>query len=345
MKKKKYLLFFLPIILIILFCYKLTSINSVSNDNIVSPYLHINLFDSASSMNTFYEYDQRVQKDKILLKKDIKDYTSFTYSQKKRTLYYVDKAKDDTTQLFSTKLHSKEAKQLTKEISSVDFIQISKGQKKIFMRVLLKGEFQRNFHMATYNIDNKKLKIWDKSNEDKSILNFHYDNNTDKLLVGSFSESESNEKLEYSNEKQTPMIPPKYSLDIYDPNGKKKAHVTTVEKFINGLSLDYNHNSLLFSYDNDLNSSASSIIQVDITSGKKQTLLTSSKTHLKIRSVLFDEYGKGFYFLSSPREEGNGSLDNFKQNVISYYNLKNKQTKDIWKSNKGVIVNYSLNVY
>lgn len=346
MKKRNILILLLLLtISLCLYIYKLTVVEKVSKQHHnISSNLYINSFNPKNLKYTFLKYDLISQKGKTLLKKDIKDYTSFAYLEKSSKLYFVDTAHDKTTQLFERDLQNNKQKQLTKEIASVDIIQIDKKEKMIFMRVLLRGEEHRNFHMATYNIEKEQLNIWDESNTDNSILDFSYDYNSNKLLLVSFSENEAKEKLEESNNKQIEMSSPKYNLDIYSLNGIKDESIATVEKFINGVSFDYNTKSVLFSYDNDLNALVSKVSKLDILTKREQTLLISSKKYSKIRGIQFDKERKGFFFLSSQNKISSNSLDNFKQNVISYYDIDNNKTKDVWETTEDVIVNYSVNM-
>ncbi|MEY9978767.1 hypothetical protein ABH968_003727 [Lysinibacillus sp. RC79] len=89
------------------------------------------------------------------------------------------------------------------------------------MRVLLRDAF-RNFNIATYNLQTKKIKIWEEGNNDRSVLVFNYNPNNNQLIVVSFSENEDQKKLTEANKNQTKLQPIKHSLDIYDIEGQKK---------------------------------------------------------------------------------------------------------------------------
>ncbi|WP_044784558.1 hypothetical protein [Bacillus thuringiensis] len=327
------------------FIYKLIIVEKVSRNYYnISSNVYMNLFNPENLKYTFLNYNPTMKNNKILLEKDIKGYTSFAYSESSNKLYFVDVASNNTNQLFVRDLQNNKQKQLTKGIASVDIIQIDKKQKMIFMRVLLHGEEKRNFHMATYNIENDKLEVWDESNTDNSILDFSYDPNSDKLLLISFSENDAKSKLEESNNQQISMVSPRYSLDIHNPNGNKEENILTTERFINGISFDYNTKSVFLSYDNDLSASVSKVVKIDILTKKEQILLTSSDKHSKIRGIQLDKERKGLFFLSSQNAKNTSSLDNFKQNVISYYDIDDDKIEDIWKTDKDIIVNYSINM-
>lgn len=333
------------VFLLIMFGYKLFTIDKVflnENDNTTQK-LYINFFDPKLFTFTFYQYDQRLQHNKVLLKKNIKDYTSFAYSESHNKLFFADKAKDNTMQLFVMDLQTEQIRQLTSKLSHVDFIQIDKKQAIIFMRVLLKDKY-RNFHIATYNIATNELKIWDEADKDKNIFDFNYNPNNNKVLVVSFSEAEDTKKLEEANEKQTTLLPPKYSIDIYNVNGNKEKPITLIDKFISGASLAFDKNLVLFSYDENHDNPISHVVEMDINTKKIKPLLKSTEKYFKIRAVKYDEKEEGFFFLSSSynSQNGNNALEVPKESILSYYDIKEQKIKDIWRTDKGVIVNYSV---
>ncbi|PEI84520.1 hypothetical protein COI51_16170 [Bacillus toyonensis] len=345
---KKFLFFsIIALSLGIILSYKFFTPESVIvNKNNTSPQkLYINLFEPKLLTNTFYEYDPTLQKNTVLLKKKIPDYTTFSYSKIHNKLYFVDKAEDGTMQLFVKDLQGNQVKQLTKELGSVDVIQIDNKQTTVFMRVLLKGEY-RNFHIATYNIEKDKLEIWEKDDKDKNILDFDYNPNNNKLIVVSFSEAEDKKKLEEANEKQITMRPPKYSLDIYNTDGNKERHVILMEKFISGASFSDDESSVIFSYDESLTNPTSHVAEINLNSKKIKPLFDDTKKHFKIRALKYSEKSEGFFFLSSlyDSKKDYNTLGAPKESVLSYYDIKKKTVKDIWHTDKGVIVNYSMEI-
>ncbi|MGE7951106.1 hypothetical protein [Lysinibacillus xylanilyticus] len=331
---------FVFLIIIVFICMVISNkIFSIANS---PPKLYINVFDPKSLMFTFYQYDQIQNKSKSLLSKETADYTAFAYSEGSKKLYYADGISDHTIQLFENDLNTNQMKQLTTVFNNVDFIQIDKEQKIIFMRVLLRDEF-RNFHMATYNLETQKIQIWEEENKDRSILDFNYNPNNNQLIVVSFSEDEDQKKLDEANKNQTKLQPPKYSLDIYDMEGQKKKHIADVERFISGASLAPDASSVIISYDEAVDSPISHVVEIDIKSKKVMPLLNRSGIYSKIRSVKFDEKKEGFYFLSSVIDEKKGYsiLKIPKESVLAYYDIKKKKVKNIWRAEKSVIVNYS----
>lgn len=314
------------------------------NNNVSDSKFYINIFKPKNLVNTFYQYDPIENKNKILLSKNMEDYTSFAYSERNNKLYFADGAKDHTIQLFENDLNTKQTKQLTTEFSNVDFIQIDKEQNILFMRVLLKDEF-KNFHIATYNLQTNKIEVWAKEDKDRSILDFNYNPNNNKLIVVSYSEMDDTKKLEEANNNNTKLQPPKYSLDIYNTNGGKEQHIDTIEKFISGVSLAPDINSVIISYDEDINSPISHVAEIDIKSNSMKTLLSSNSSYSKIRSVKFDEKKEGFYFLSSFIDEKKdySVMEIPKESLLSYYDFRKNKIRNVWKAEKSVIVNYLSN--
>lgn len=342
----KYLKFSFIIILtlfIVSGCQSTTTGKPLSKKEASSQKLYINLFEPNINSNTFYEYDITSQKSKIVQKGTIEEYTSFTISRLHNKLYYADKAQDNTMQLYEKDLKNGKIKQLTNELSSVDFVQLDKKQSIIFMRVLLKNEY-RNFHIATYKIDSGELKIWNEAEKDKSILEFDYNAHNNKLVLVSYSIREDTQKLEKANENQSQLLPPKYSFDIYNSDGNQEKHVTVIEKFISGVSFANDESKILISYDEGLNNPISNVIKLDVDTQKIKSLFTGSNDYLKIRAVKYDEKREGFFFLSNLYSNNNyNTLEIPKGSVLAYYDLKKNKIKDIWRS-KGIIVNYSLGI-
>lgn len=338
-----FLIIFVPLCIIFSYKFFISESVMINESNTSSSKLYINLFEPKLLTNTFYEYDQDLQKDIVLLKKKIMDYTSFSYSKIHNKLYFTDKGKDGTMQLFVKDLNKNQVKQLTQDFNSVDFIQIDKKQTTVFMRVLLKDGY-RNFHIATYNIENNQLKIWESDNKDKNILDFDYNVNNNKLVVISFSEAEDKKKLEEANEKQIMMQPPKYSLDIYNMDGEKEKHVFSLDEFVSSASFANDENSVIFSYDEGLNNPISHVEEINLNSSKIKSLIDSTEKKFKIRGLKYDKKGEGFFFLSSSYDskENYSTLGAPKESVLSYFNSKKKEVKDIWHTDKGVIVNYSI---
>ncbi|PRS99627.1 hypothetical protein C6356_29595 [Bacillus wiedmannii] len=345
--KKTIVFSLIAVFLCIILSYKfLTSGSVVVNKNDTpSQKLYINLFEPKLLTNTFYKYDPTLQENTVLLKKKIPDYTTFSYSKLHNKLYFADKAEDGTMQLFVKDLQKNQIRQLTKELGNVDLIQIDNKQTTVFMRVLLKDEY-RNFHIATYNIEKDKLEIWEKDDKDKSIFDFDYNPINNKLVIVSFSEAEDKKKLEEANEKQITMRPAKYSLDIYNVDGNKEKHVSLVEKFISGASFADDESSVIFSYDENLTNPTSHVAEINLNSKKIRPLFDDTEKHFKIRALKYSEKSEGFFFLSSlyDSKKDYNTLGSPKESVLSYYDIKKKTVIDIWHTDKGVIVNYSMEI-
>ncbi|MGE7129099.1 hypothetical protein [Lysinibacillus xylanilyticus] len=337
----KRFLFILIIIVIICIVFS-KKIFSIDDHNSSESKLYINVFDPKSLKFNFYQFDQIQNKSKLLLSKETADYTAFAYSELNNKLYFADGITDHTIQLFENDLITNQMKQLTTVFNNVDFIQIDKEQKIILMRVLLRDEF-RNFHIATYNLQTKKIQIWDEENKNRSVLDFNYNPNNNQLIVVTFSANEDQKKITEANKNRTKLQPIKHSLDIYNIEGQKIKHLADIERFISGASLAPGANSIIISYDEAVDSSISHVIEIDIQSNTVKPLLDSSGIYSKIRSVKYDENKNGFYFLSSIIDESKrySILEIPKESVLSYYDFKKNKVRTVWQAEKSVIVNYS----
>ncbi|MFT9816517.1 hypothetical protein [Lysinibacillus sp. NPDC056185] len=331
------------LIIIVMICIVFSKkIFSIDDHNASESNLYINVFDPKSLKFTFYHFDQIQNKSKLLFSKETADYTAFAYSERTNKLYFADGISDHTIQLFENDLNTNQMKQLTTLFNNVDFIQIDKDQKIILMRVLLRDEF-RNFHIATYNLQTKKIQIWEEDNKDRSVLDFNYNPNNNQLIVVSFSENEDQKKLTEANKNQTKLQPIKHSLDIYNIEGQQIKHIADVERLISGASLAPDASSVIISYDEAVDSPISHVVEIDIQSNTVKPLLDSSGIYSKIRSVKFDEKKEGFYFLSSfiDEKKGYSILEIPKESVLSYYDIKKNKVRNVWRAERSVIVNYS----
>ncbi|KOP70326.1 hypothetical protein AMS59_21165 [Lysinibacillus sp. FJAT-14745] len=333
---------FILIIIVIICIVFSKKIFSIDDHNASESKLYINVFDPKSLKFTFYHFDQIQNKSKLLFSKETADYTAFAFSERTNKLYFADGISDHTIQLFENDLNTNQINQLTTIFNNVDLIQIDKEKKIIFMRVLLRDAF-RNFHIATYNLETQKIKIWEEENNDRSVLDFNYNPNNNQLIVVSFSENEHQKKLTEANKNQTKLQPTKHSLDIYDIEGQKKKHIADVERFISGASLAPDASSVIISYDEAVDSPISHVVEIDNQSKKVKPLLNSTGIYSNIRSVKFDEKKEGFYFLSSfiDEKKGYSILKIPKESVLSYFDIKKNKVRNVWRAEKSVIVNYS----
>ena len=315
---------------------------SIDDPNASESNLYINLFDPKTLKFNFYLFDQIQNKSKLLFSKETADYTAFAFSERTNKLYFADGISDHTIQLFENDLNTNQMEQLTTVFKNVDFIQIDKDQNIILMRILLRDEF-RNFHIATYNLQTKKIQIWEEDNKDRSVLDFNYNPNNNQLMVVSFSENEDQKKLTEANKNQTKSQPTKYSLDIYSIEGQPIKHIADVERFISGASLSPDASSVIISYDEAVDSSISHVVEIDIQSNTVKPLLDSNGVYSKIRAIKFDEKKEGFYFLSSfiDEQKSYSILEIPKESVLLYYDIKKNKVRNVWQAERSVIVNYS----
>lgn len=132
-------------------------------------------------------------------------------------------------------------------------------------------------------------------------------------------------------------------MEIYSIQGQKIKHIADVERFISGVSLAPDANSVIISYDEAVDIPISHVVEIDFQSKKVKPLLDSSGIYSKIRSIKFDENKNGFYFLSSMIDENKrySILEIPKESVLSYYDFKKNKVRTVWRAEKSVIVNYS----
>ncbi|MGH1329106.1 hypothetical protein ACQVV5_30225 [Bacillus pretiosus] len=90
----------------------------------------------------------------------------------------------------------------------------------------------------------------------------------------------------------------------------------------------------------------SHVAEINLNSKKIKPLFDDTEKHFKIRALKYSEKSEGFFFLSSlyDSKKDYNTLGSPKESVLSYYDIKKKTVKDIWHTDKGVIVNYSMEI-
>ncbi|MFC0274485.1 hypothetical protein ACFFIX_24440 [Metabacillus herbersteinensis] len=296
----------------------------------------MNFVDRKLNQN-FFQYDLNTKTNKILLKKEITEYPTATYSKSNNEVYFTYKTKNKTSQLFKTNLNNSQTAQLTNEFNHVDFLELDEENQLLFMRVLMSGS-DRNFQLAIYDLKNKEIHKWDNQDKDTSVKMIDYNPDKEQLLVVTNSVKKEYEKIDQANKKGIPPEPPVYILSIYNKDGKKVKDITTLETFLTGASLSSDGKDVLISYFNNLEEQIYNIATIDIESQNKTLLLQDPK--ISMREPEYSKDKSGFYFLANKNKQIEINDKNDNTVTINFYDIKEKKITEIWSQVDGEVVNF-----
>ncbi|MFS1518817.1 hypothetical protein V1503_20485 [Bacillus sp. SCS-151] len=285
-----------------------------------------------NSLHRIYQLNLESNKVKLLFEKELDDYPTSAFNEESHNMYYSGVVEDGTRQLLVKNIKNDSVKKLANNLNYVDFLQIDKTHNIIYMRVLV-GKNDRNFHVATYNINTAKIDVWDKKDTDTSVVDFDFNPTINKVLVISKSIKEEFENISYANENNVTPDPPTYKFSIYSQNGSLEKHEIEIKKFVRSASLSPNGETILFNYKDRLESS-SKIATYNRNSKKTEILLEDPGQLKNIREPLFNSNNSVFYFIADNIENNNTS--------IYFFDLKSKKIQKIWtKKNEDPINIYS----
>ncbi|MBU7595716.1 hypothetical protein [Metabacillus halosaccharovorans] len=334
----------LKLILILFLFSAIFMINITKTESITSTkenkenHLYINFVDRKLNQ-VFYQYDINQKLNNVLLKKKITEYPTATYSKLTNQVFFTYKTKNKTSQLFKKNLNSNQTTQLTYEFNHVDFLALDEKEQLLFMRVLMRGS-DRNFQLAIYDLENKKIKNWDNKDKDKSIQLMDYNPIQKQLLLVTYSVKEEFEKIDHANKKGTLPKPPSYTFSIYNKEGKKVKNIGSINAFLTGASLSSDGKNILISYYNNLEEQTSKIESIDIAKQKATLLLQDSK--MNIREPKYNKDKSGFYYLANANKQIKLDDKNANEVTINFYDLAAKKIKEVWSMEDGETVNFYI---
>jgi hypothetical protein len=330
----------ISLFLICIFVFTLKKSETSSSLIDTSTYLYINFVDSSLN-HKFYKYDIAQEKNKTLLKKDIKDYPTAAYYSPKNEVYFTDKVKNQTSQLFKKNLGTNKVTKLTDQFNHVDFLEMDQNNDLLFMRVL-RDKDDLNFQIAIYDIKNKKIVNWDNKNTDTSIKMMDYSPEKEQLLVITNSVKEEQTKINKANQEGIFPEPPLYTISTYNTNGEKVKDVATIEVFLTGATISPDGKGILVSYHENPEKPSSKIAIIDLENQEQKVILQDSRKLSMIREPKYNKDKSGFYFLADIDKNVNIKDQKVKGVTINFYNFKDKEVSKIWFREDGEAVNFSV---
>lgn len=263
--------------------------------------------------------DLNSNKTEVLLEENIYDYPTSTYFEENNDIYYTRKLNDGTQQLFVKDIETSEINILTKDLNYVDFLQLDKEKNIIYLRTLV-GSDDRNFHIATFDIQTGNINVWNNKDIDNSVVTFDSSPFLKKVLVVTKSIREEYNNISKANEKNISPEPPTHTISIYSEKGTLEKEELKLKSFIKSATLSLDGESFLLNYKDKIEDT-SKIGLYNKSERKIELLLEDSNELMNIREPIFNSDNSGFYFIADNNE---------KNTKLYYFNLKKKTIDLIW---------------
>lgn len=270
-------------------------------------------------------------KEEVLLEKKFDDYPTSTHFEETNQIYFTGKLNDGTHQLLMKNMNENKINKLTKTLNYVDFLQLNKKRKIIYMRALVKSG-DRNFHVVTFDIQTGNINVWNDNESDHSVVAFDFLPSLKNVLIVTKSIKEEFNNIAEANEKNISPNPPTHTISLYSESGTFKKEVIKLNSFIKSASLSSDGEHFLLNFKDKLEDT-SKIGLYNTSKNKIDLLLEDTTRFYNIREPVFNSDNSGFYFIA----------DNENNPKVYFFNLKDKTTKEIWfKENEQAINLYII---
>lgn len=335
MKKKKYALIIISIVILLSIVLTYIIINSKKDS-----YLSI-LYTDKNLVSTYGMYDLESSNFKALYTRTKNGYADISIDKKNNILFYSDKDGNESVSSIVKVDLSKNNDNTTKLVNG-DIFDVYNNT--IFFRKLQDGHHK--FSIGSYNIDNGKWSIWNNTENDLTSTNFYYNFLNKKLYTIEFSLAEVPIK-------RLPNMPTNKIVQ-YDTSGVKEKEIYSTNKNINNISINKKGNKVLFdaaSFENDR--VTNKIYLVNLDTGNEEILIKpndvfNNETFISFKSPQFSLDEKGFYFIGTTTEskvieQVKGTTPTL-SNAIYYYEFDTKKVSKIFEAPNMFINKFKIQV-
>lgn len=325
--------FFISVILIysVLFLFCTIDLTKCFNNKNSNPYMTI-MYTDKNNITQYVMYDLNTQKENIVYSYKNTGFPDGVIAENKKQLYYSLKTSDLYSHLFKVDFANKEklGKQIMIPNINIDKFSISKN--KIIMRIVQSEH--KNFQIATYDLVNEKVNIWNTEETDLSILDFDYNKYTHKVYA---IERSMNEFLKTN----LPEIP-NHKIIEFDENGNRLNEVFKINVFIDSISVSKDGSLALVSGSTD--TPTPYIYMIDLKNSKVKTMLKSENGYI-VKHPIFAPDEKGFYFLAIT-PESKTFITNLGESAqtrgIYYFNFSSQKITKIFMKDDGIVRNFNI---
>ncbi|MED0670112.1 WD40 repeat domain-containing protein [Aneurinibacillus aneurinilyticus] len=335
MKYFLHLLLFMIVSFVLGACSLLQGTNESAVKINTSPYLSITSTTSTEGKFVihFYIYDLTTKKvEEVGQIPMTAQYPLGAIDRKNHTLYYSERDSSGSDQLIKLNLKTKQRETLTTNLFAINHI--IPVDKKIILSTSPKG--QRNIPLATYDLQSKKLILWDEKDHDTSVRSLTLNPFTGKLYASLYSEKERVQKSKKADiEQTTKVVPAVHRIAEYDIEGQMLREIYKAEEMVTLFSVSKDTDLALIR-------TAPTVFKerklylYNLKTGKKEVLKTDN--YGAIEHAFFSPDNQGFFFTARENvknQEGN-------PNALYYYHLQTGEIKQIFAKSGSYINNFML---
>lgn len=300
-------------------------------------------FTDLNQVTYYYKYDLKNQQTEQLLESNITTAPRAVLHKQKNEMYFPYRSSDGSVQLFKKDLNQRnsEKTQLTNSLYAINNFLLADS--KIFMNVV--NGNHRNLQLATYDIEKKRLNVWDSNDTDKNIRDFDYSKTTNKVYAVVYSNKELYDKiLQARSTNPYVLSPPTYTIVEYDSNGNKLRDICKINKGIDRISVSNQGDTLLISATEQEVVGKSAIYKIDIDKGSLTPVLVEDKNHMFLTEPRFSPDKEGFYFLASPSNKTLKDKEGVegRNRMLYYFNFNSKKITKVWGKENGTINHFMI---
>lgn len=263
------------------------------------------------------------------------NYPSGAYDEKNNILYFSE-SDGKKTKLVSYNIKSGKKYILFDSFRVIDSLKYNKTDKCLYMRVVLDGK--ENVHLAIYDIKSSSLKVWNEADDDDSLESYSIVQN--RLSMITFSIKDRTDKTISSNEKQTKLKPPTFTIFVYDSVTKELLFNKRLEnKFIKSITTSKDGKKLLLLQEERDEDISFSFLEFNFKTKKYSTIVKLTNEFLSIWNIGYSQNDSAILFIGAlidgedliandgqvGKKRGLYTLDILQRNIRTY----NKYEKNI----------------
>lgn len=353
MVKKKYFLW-CPLIAILAMAFSCRAV--IAEEPLPSDQLFIVASDikEATDNVNFILFNYRTQETNSLLRRKNTVFPTAVLSRDGKNLYTskIHQTGDDSPDYielfgYAMPINPRKMPELLTEptkIWNVDYIRSSADNTKVFMRVVQAK--RDNAQLAVYNVDSKKINVWNEDDSTHEIHYFDYSPASRTIIALEHSLDEETALLQHANRDQVALPPVTYRVVLYSEDGRKLREIATIKKHILDISLSPDGKQALFTVTDQINSNSFNLVfKLNLESGSYEEVFRDTDTFRRIKHAQYASDEKRIYFSAilknAPVLSGEKRRKVPARNIAIYDPKTNQMTK-VWSMEKGTVNQFQV---